>query len=187
MRRSWPGQAWVWLVVVLLAGCAGARQAKLPIVGGAAMYPQKNVVENLENSKDHTDLVAALKTAGLLDGLEGQGPFTVFAPSNDAFNKLPPGQLDTLLLPEHAAELKTLLTYHVVPGALTAKVLKRMIRKGQGKAELKSVEGGILTVAVQGGNFVVLDGKGTTAVTSALSVPQFNGVLYPVDAVLLPK
>ncbi len=129
MRISRSIKASVWLVVLLLAGCAGMRQQKkLPIVGGAAMYPQKNVIENLENSKDHTTLVAALKTAGLTDGLEGQGPFTVFAPSNDAFDKLPPGRLDTLLMPEHAAELKALLSYHVVPGALTAKILKQIIR-----------------------------------------------------------
>ena len=187
MGKSGSAKAAVLVAVLLLAGCAGMRQNKIPIVGGAAMYPQKNVVENLQNSKDHTTLIAALKTAGLIDGLEGPGPFTVFAPSNDAFDKLPPGQLEDLLMPGHAAALKALLTYHVVPGAITAKTLKQMVRKGQGKAELKTVQGGLLTVSSQSGNFVVLDGKGTTASTAEASFPQFNGVLYSVDSVLLPK
>ncbi len=177
----------VFLMAILLFGGLGAKNSKVPIVGGAAMYPSKNVVENLMNSKDHTTLVSALKQAGLVNTLEGPGPFTVFAPANAGFDKLPAGQLEDLLKPENADRLKALLSYHVVPGAFTAKNLKKLIGKGQGKAELKTVEGGILTVSIQSGNFVILDGKGTTANALTTSIPQVNGVLYGIDAVLLPK
>ncbi len=175
------------MAMLLFAGLGAKKDSKVPIVGGAAMYPSKNVVENLMNSKDHTTLISALKQAGLVDTLEAPGPYTVFAPSNAGFDKLPAGQLDDLLKPENTDRLKGLLTYHVVPGAITAKNLKKLIGKGQGKAELKTVEGGILTVAIQSGNFVILDGKGTTANAVTTSIPQVNGVLYGIDAVLLPK
>ena len=186
MRKR--GMLGVWLMAILLfAGLGAKKDSKVPIVGGAAMYPSKNVVENLMNSKDHTTLVSALKQAGLVDTLEAPGPYTVFAPSNAGFDKLAAGQLDDLLKPENADRLKGLLTYHVVPGAITAKNLKKLIGKGQGKAELKTVEGGILTVSIQSGNFVILDGKGTTANAVTTSIPQVNGILYGIDAVLLPK
>ncbi len=177
----------VLLVCLGFAAMSASAEKKVPIVGGAAMYPSKNVVENLLNSKDHTTLVSALKAAGLVDMLEGPGPYTVFAPANAAFDKLPAGVLDGLLKPENAEELKRTLLYHVVPGRLTVKDLKKLIRKGQGKAELKTVEGGILTMAVQSGNYVLLDAKGTTASITTPAIPQQNGVLYVIDALLMPK
>lgn len=128
-----------------------ANAQKDPMVGGAAMYPTKNIVENAVNSKDHTTLVAAVKAAGLVDTLEGPGPFTVFAPTNEAFDKLPAGIVDNLLKPENKPTLVKILTYHVVPGKVTTKDLKKMIKQGNGKAELKTVSGGTLTATVQGG------------------------------------
>jgi uncharacterized surface protein with fasciclin (FAS1) repeats len=158
-----------------------------PDVGGAAMYPTKNIVENAVNSKDHTTLVAALKAAGLVPTLEGAGPFTVFAPVNAAFDKLPAGTVDTLLKPENKDQLTKVLTYHVVAGKVSSKELVELIKKGHGKAELKSVEGGTLTASLQGGKVVLTDEKGGMATVTIADVFQSNGVIHVIDSVLLPN
>jgi uncharacterized surface protein with fasciclin (FAS1) repeats len=156
-----------------------------PTVGGAAMYPTKNIVENAVNSKDHTTLVTAVKAAGLVDTLESPGPFTVFAPTNEAFDKLPAGTVDTLLKPENLAQLKKILTYHVVAGKLTAKDIAKQIKAGGGKATLTTVEGGTLTAMMQGGKIVLTDEKGGTATVTIANVFQSNGVIDVIDTVLM--
>jgi uncharacterized surface protein with fasciclin (FAS1) repeats len=158
-----------------------------PDVGGAAMYPTKNIVQNAVNSKDHTTLVAAVKAAGLVDTLQGPGPFTVFAPVNEAFDKLPAGTVDTLLKPENKDQLVKVLTYHVVAGKVSSKDLVKMIKKGRGKAELKTVEGGTLTATLQGGKVMLTDEKGGMATVTIADVYQSNGVIHVVDSVLLPN
>ena len=150
------------------------------------MYPTKNIVENAVNSKDHTTLVAAVKAAGLVDTLASAGPFTVFAPTNEAFEKLPAGTVDTLLKPENKDQLTKVLTYHVVAGKVSAGDLVKMIKKGGGKAELKTVEGGTLTAMMQGGKVMLTDEKGGMATVTIADVNQSNGVIHVVDAVLLP-
>ncbi len=160
---------------------------KDPDVGGAAMYQTKNIVENAVNSKDHTTLVAAVKAAGLVETLEGAGPFTVFAPVNSAFDKLPAGTVDTLLKPENKDALVKVLTYHVVAGRVTSKDLVKMIKHGGGKAELKTVEGGTLTATLQGGKVVLTDEKGGMATVTIADVYESNGVIHVVDSVLLPN
>jgi uncharacterized surface protein with fasciclin (FAS1) repeats len=160
-----------------------ASAQKDPMVGGAAMYPTKNIVENAVNSKDHTTLVAAVKAAGL----EGPGPFTVFAPTNEAFDKLPAGTVDTLLKPENLAQLKKILTYHVVAGKLTAKDIAKQIKAGGGKATLTTVEGGTLTAMMQGGKLVLTDEKGGTATVTIANVFQSNGMIHVIDTVLMPN
>lgn len=152
---------------------------KTVTVGGAPMYPSKNIVENAVNSKDHTTLVAAVKAAGLVDTLSGKGPFTVFAPTNDAFAKLPAGTVDTLVKPENKKTLTKILTYHVVPGKLNAAQLK----DGQ---KLKTVEGENLTVKVSGSNVMIVDAKGGSATVTIPDVNQSNGVIHVVDTVLMP-
>ena len=147
------------LVAVAFTGSAFAD----PMVGGAAMYANKNIIQNAVNSKDHTTLVAAVKAGGLVDTLEGPGPFTVFAPTNEAFAALPKGTVDTLLKPENKKELDKILTYHVVPGKLDSEALDQDIKKGDGKATLKTVEGGTLTVTGSGKDLMVTDEKGDTA------------------------
>jgi uncharacterized surface protein with fasciclin (FAS1) repeats len=149
------------------------------MVGGAAMYPSKNIVQNAVNSKDHTTLVAAVKAAGLVDTLEGKGPFTVFAPTNEAFNKLPAGTVDTLVKPENKAKLTKILTYHVVPGKLEASDL------ADGK-KLKTVEGEELTVKKSGNDVMIVDSKGDSAKVTIPNVNQSNGVIHVVDTVLMP-
>jgi uncharacterized surface protein with fasciclin (FAS1) repeats len=157
------------------------------MVGGAPMYPSKNIVENAVNSKDHTTLVAAVKAAGLVDTLAGTGPFTVFAPTNEAFTKLPAGTVDTLLKPENKAALAKVLTYHVVPGRLTAADLMKMVDDGHGKAMLTTVEGEMLTVdAPSAGKLEIVDAKGGKSMVSIPDVLQSNGVIHVVDTVLLP-
>jgi uncharacterized surface protein with fasciclin (FAS1) repeats len=158
-----------------------------PMVGGAAMYPTKNIVENAVNSKDHTTLVAAVKAAGLVETLEGPGPFTVFAPTNEAFEKLPAGTVDTLLKPENLAQLKKILTYHVVAGKLTPKDIARQIKAGGGKATLTTVEGGTLTAMMQGRKLILTDEKGGTSTVTIANVTQSNGVIDVVDTVLMPN
>jgi uncharacterized surface protein with fasciclin (FAS1) repeats len=158
-----------------------------PMVGGAAMYPTKNIVENAVNSKDHTTLVAAVKAAGLVDTLESPGPFTVFAPTNEAFDKLPAGTVDTLLKPENLAQLKKILTYHVVAGRLTAKDIAKQIKAGGGKATLTTVEGGTLTAMMQEGKLVLTDEKGGTATVTIANVNQSNGEIQVIDTVLMPN
>lgn len=153
---------------------------KTVMVGGAPMYPSKNIVENAVNSKDHTTLVAAVKAAGLVDTLSGKGPFTVFAPTNAAFGKLPAGTVDTLVKPENKATLTKILTYHVVPGKLEAADLK----DGQ---KLKTVEGEELTVKTSGGKVMIVDAKGGSSTVTIPNVNQSNGVIHVVDTVLMPK
>jgi uncharacterized surface protein with fasciclin (FAS1) repeats len=158
-----------------------------PKVGGAEMFPTKNIVENAVNSPDHTTLVAAVKAAGLVNTLEGPGPFTVFAPTNEAFAKLPAGTVDTLLKPENKDQLVKILTYHVVAGKVSSKDLIKLIKKGGGKAMLKTVSGGTLTASIQGGKVVLTDEKGGMATVTIADVYQSNGVIHVVDAVLLPN
>jgi uncharacterized surface protein with fasciclin (FAS1) repeats len=157
-----------------------------PMVGGAAMYNTKDIVDNAVSSKDHTTLVAAVKAAGLVDTLKGKGPFTVFAPTNDAFNKLPAGTVDTLLKPENKKQLTQVLTYHVVPGNVDSAALVQKIKAGHGKATLKTVEGGTLTATMSGSDVVITDAKGGTARVTIADVYQKNGVIHVVDSVLLP-
>ena len=174
------------LSVVALAGTALAGD-KNPMVGGQEMYPTKNIVENAVNSADHTTLVAAVKAAGLVETLESTGPFTVFAPTNEAFAKLPAGTVDTLLKPENKDQLTKVLTYHVVAGRLSASDIKKMIREGHGQATLKTVSGGTLTAMMQGKNLVLKDEKGGTSTVTIGNVFQSNGVIHVVDSVLLPN
>jgi uncharacterized surface protein with fasciclin (FAS1) repeats len=157
------------------------------MVGGAPMYPSKNIVENAVNSKDHTTLVAAVKAAGLVDTLAGAGPFTVFAPTNEAFAKLPKGTVDTLLKPENKDKLTAVLTYHVVAGHLTAQDLADMVDQGGGKAMLKTVQGEDLTVKRSGrSHLTVTDSKGDVAQITIANVLQSNGVIHVINKVLIP-
>jgi uncharacterized surface protein with fasciclin (FAS1) repeats len=152
------------------------------------MYPTKNIVENAVNSADHTTLVAAVKAAGLVETLESPGPFTVFAPTNEAFAKLPAGTVETLLKPENKATLTKVLTYHVVPGRLSASDLKKQIKAGNGKVELTTVEGGKLWASLQNGNHIILkDEKGGTALVTIPNVFQSNGVIHVIDSVVMPN
>ena len=162
------------------------EKEKTVTVGGAPMYPSKNIVQNAVNSKDHTTLVAAVKAAGLVDTLQSPGPFTVFAPTNDAFAKLPAGTVDTLLKPENKKTLTNVLTYHVVSGRLTAKDLMEKIKDGNGKAMLKTVEGDNLTFAEKDGKLWIWDAKGGSAQVTIRNVMQSNGVIHVIDTVLLP-
>jgi uncharacterized surface protein with fasciclin (FAS1) repeats len=170
----------------LLIAVTGAHAQKDPMVGGAAMYSNKNIVENALNSQDHTTLVAAVKAAGLVDTLEGPGPFTVFAPTNEAFNKLPAGTVNTLLKPASHDMLSKILTYHVVAGRVTTKDMKKMIEDGGGKATLTTVEGGTLTASMKDGKFWLTDEKGGMATITIPNVYQSNGVIQVIDTVLMP-
>jgi len=167
------------------AGFAGSKE-KTVMVGGAAMYPSKNIVENAMNSKDHTTLVAAVKAAGLAETLQGPGPFTVFAPTNAAFNMLPKGAVDNLLKPENTDQLKAVLTYHVVAGNLDAKALMQKVKQGNGMAKLTTVNGEELTVMVKDGMVWVKDSKGAVAKITTKDVYQSNGVIHVIDHVLMP-
>jgi len=151
------------------------------------MFPAKNIVENAVNSQDHTTLVAAVKAAGLVDTLEGAGPFTVFAPTNEAFAKLPAGTVDTLLMPANKDQLVKILTYHVVAGRVSSKDLVKMIKLGGGKAELKTVSGGTLTASLDKGKVVLTDEKGGMATVTIADVYQSNGVIHVIDSVVLPN
>ena len=161
-------------------------QEKTVMVGGAAMFPSKNIIQNAVNSRDHTTLVAAVKAAGLVSTLEGKGPFTVFAPTNEAFGMLPDGTVDTLLKPENKPMLTKILTYHVVAGDYTAAKLRAAIMKGHGTAMLMTVSGGKLWVMWQDGHFVIKDEKGGMAMVTIPDVIQSNGVIQVVDHVLMP-
>ncbi|HEX8722522.1 MAG TPA: fasciclin domain-containing protein [Pyrinomonadaceae bacterium] len=159
-----------------------------PMVGGAPMYRNKNIVENALNSADHTTLVAAVKAAGLVETLQGKGPFTVFAPTNAAFDKLPAGTVETLVRPENKAMLTRILTYHVVAGKYDAKKLMQLVRKGGGQATLRTVSGGTLVARMNGMNGVSLtDEKGGTSNVTTADVYQSNGVIHVVDTVLMPR
>ena len=156
------------------------------MVGGAAMYPTRNIVENAVNSADHTTLVAAVKAAGLVDTLASAGPFTVFAPTNAAFDRLPAGTVATLIKPENQATLQKILTYHVVPGRLTAAELIRQVRVGGGTARLTTVQGGTLTARMQGRNLVLVDAKGGVSTVTQADVMQSNGVIHVTNMVSMP-
>lgn len=180
------------LVVALSTATFGFAQDKMMeektvMVGGAAMYPSKNIVENAVNSKDHTTLVAAVKAADLVEVLSSKGPFTVFAPTNDAFAKLPEGTVETLLKPENKTTLQAVLKYHVVAGDYKAADLVKMIKKMDGKAELKTVAGGTLTAWMKGKDVYINDENGNTAKVTIANVNQSNGVIHVIDTVVLPK
>jgi uncharacterized surface protein with fasciclin (FAS1) repeats len=174
-------------VIATLAGPVPLAAGEMTTtVGGAPMYPSKNIVQNAVNSKDHTTLVAAVKAAGLVQTLESPGPFTVFAPTNDAFAKLPDGTVTTLLKPENKQTLTNVLTYHVVPGRFTTKDLRERVEAGGGKAELKTVQGGTLTIEEENGKLWVIDSKGDIAEITISNVMQSNGVIQVINTVMLP-
>lgn len=164
----------------------GAVYAKNPMVGGAAMYANKNIVQNAMNSKDHTTLVAAVKAAGLVDTLSGKGPFTVFAPTNEAFAALPPGTVETLLKPENKAKLTKILTCHVVAADVMSDALAKMIAKDGGTYPVKTVGGCMLKAMMKGGKITLTDEKGDVATVTIADVKQSNGVIHVIDKVLLP-
>ena len=176
------------LGAVAVAGVmtAGAQE-KMVMVGGAAMYPSKDIVDNAVNSKDHTTLVAAVKAAGLVQTLKGAGPFTVFAPTNAAFEKLPAGTVDALLKPENKGKLSAVLTYHVVAGKHDSAALMAMAQKGMGKAELKTVSGDTLWIVWQDGKLWLRDGQGMNAAITTADVYQSNGVIHVIDTVVMGK
>jgi uncharacterized surface protein with fasciclin (FAS1) repeats len=172
----------------LALALGGAAIAQIdPMVGGAAMFPSKNIIENAVNSKDHTTLVTAVKAAGLVETLEGPGPFTVFAPTNEAFAALPPGTVDNLLKPENKATLTKVLTYHVVAGRYDSNALMMAAKTAPGgKVMLKTVEGEPITISQSGGAWMVTDAKGVSAKVTIGNVYQSNGVINVVDKVLMP-
>ena len=162
------------------------KMEKTVEVGGAPMYPSKNIIENAVNSADHTTLVAAVKAAGLVETLQGAGPFTVFAPTNEAFAKLPKGTVESLVKPENKATLTKILTYHVVAGSWDAKAIVAKIKEGNGVAEIKTVSGGILRASIKNGKLILTDEKGGTATVTIKNVYQSNGVIHVIDSVVLP-
>lgn len=174
-------------LTLLIGTSAFAQMEKSVMVGGAAMYPSKNIIENAVNSKDHTTLVAAVKAAGLVETLQGKGPFTVFAPTNAAFNKLPMGTVETLLKPENLKLLQTILTYHVVAGKMNAADIAKAIKAGKGKATLKTVSGGTLTAWMKGSDLYITDENGSSAKVTIADVNQSNGVIHVIDTVVTPK
>lgn len=160
---------------------------KIVKVGGAPMYPTKNIIENAVNSKDHTTLVAAVKAAGLFETLQSAGPFTVFAPTNEAFSKLPKGTVESLLKPENLKTLQTILTYHVVSGRMSSLDIAKVIKIGKGKATLKTVSGGVLIASMKGKDLVLTDENGNMSMITIADVNQSNGVIHVVNAVVTPK
>ena len=175
------------LTSVSLFFVAAAAFAQKPVeVGGAPMYPTKNIIENAVNSKDHTTLVAAVKAAGLVETLQGTGPFTVFAPTNAAFDKLPAGTVETLLKPENKGTLSSVLTYHVVAGRFSSADVAKAIKAGKGKAEFKTVQGGMLTAMMNGKDVVLKDSKGNLSKITIMDVNQSNGVIHVIDTVVMP-
>lgn len=175
------------LLTIILSNSTYAQMEKTVMVGGAAMYPSKNIVENAVNSKDHTTLVAAVQAAGLVETLQSTGPFTVFAPTNAAFGMLPAGTVENLVKPENKATLTGILTYHVVPGKWNAKDIVKMIKDGNGTAEIKTVAGGKLWAMLDGKSVILKDEAGNKATVSIADVNQSNGVIHVIDRVLLPK
>jgi uncharacterized surface protein with fasciclin (FAS1) repeats len=174
------------IAALALATVATSALAENPMVGGAAMYPTKNIVENAVNSNDHTTLVAAVKAAGLVETLSGPGPFTVFAPTNAAFAKLPAGTVETLVKPENKGTLTSILTYHVVSGTMTAGDIMKAITAGGGTATLTTVNGGTLTAKMMGKTIMLTDAKGGMSQVTIGNVMQSNGVIHVIDSVLLP-
>lgn len=176
------------ILAALAAGLfATAAYAANPMVGGAEMFPDKTIVDNAVNSKDHTTLVAAVQAAGLVDTLKGAGPFTVFAPTNEAFAALPAGTVDTLLKPENKEQLTKILTCHVVPAAAMAADVAKMVADGGGSAMIKTVGGCELTAKADGGKVTITDENGNVATVTQADVKQSNGVIHVIDKVLLPK
>jgi len=173
-------------IAALAVAQVSATAIANPMVGGAEMYASKNIIENAVNSKDHTTLVAAVKAAGLVDTLSGIGPFTVFAPTNEAFAKLPAGTVDTLLKPENKAQLAAILTYHVVAGRMTAADIMMAIKAGNGTATLTTVQGEPLMASMDGKHLILTDAKGGHAMVTIANVMQSNGVIHVVDTVLMP-
>jgi uncharacterized surface protein with fasciclin (FAS1) repeats len=186
MKISFASLALVALLGVASMQSASAQKVKTVMVGGAPMYPTKNIVENAVNSKDHTTLVAAVKAAGLVETLQGPGPFTVFAPTNEAFAALPAGTVETLVKPENKETLTKILTYHVVAGKMTSADLMKAIKAGNGKAELKTVQGENLTAMMKGKTIELKDEKGGISTVTIADVMQSNGVIHVVNKVLMP-
>ena len=174
-------------VTLLIGSATFAQKEKTVTVGGTPMYPSKNIIENAVNSKDHTTLVAAVKAAGLVETLQSKGPFTVFAPTNLAFAKLPKGTVETLLKPENLKLLQTILTYHVVAGKMNSSDIAAAIKKGGGKATLKTVSGGTLTAWMKGSALYITDENGNSAKVTIADVNQSNGVIHVIDTVVTPK
>ena len=181
----------VAMVVGVLNGSASAQMMGMkddnPMVGGAAMYRTKDIVDNAVNSADHTTLVAAVKAAGLVDTLKSKGPFTVFAPVNSAFDKLPAGTVEALLKPENKAMLTKVLTYHVVSGNFDSKEIAKAIKKGNGKAEFTTVAGGRLWASMDGDSMILWDERGGRSTVTIADVRQSNGIIHVIDSVVLPK
>jgi len=181
----------VAMVVGVLNGSASAQMVGMkddnPMVGGAAMYKTKDIVDNAVNSADHTTLVAAVKAAGLVETLKGKGPFTVFAPVNSAFDKLPAGTMEALLKPENKAMLTKVLTYHVVSGNFDSKEIAKSIKKGNGKAEFTTVAGGRLWASMDGDSMILWDERGGRSTVTIADVRQSNGIIHVIDSVVLPK
>jgi uncharacterized surface protein with fasciclin (FAS1) repeats len=181
----------LFLAAASLMNTANAQdnmsKEKTVTVGGAPMYPSKNIVENAVNSKDHTTLVAAVKAAGLVETLQSAGPFTVFAPTNEAFDKLPKGTVENLVKPENKATLTKILTYHVIAGKYDAKAIAGLIKAGGGSAKLKTVSGGTLTASMKGPKLVLTDEKGGMSTVTIKNVFQSNGVIHVIDTVVLPN
>jgi len=173
--------------IIAIAATSALAGSKNPTVGGKEMYPTKDIIDNAVNSADHTTLVAAVKAAGLVDTLKGPGPFTVFAPTNEAFAKLPAGTVENLLKPENKETLTKILTYHVVAGRLSASDLRKEIKAGNGQAQLKTMSGGMLVATMQGKNIVLKDEKGDVSTITIPNVFQSNGVIHVVDTVVLPN
>jgi uncharacterized surface protein with fasciclin (FAS1) repeats len=178
---------WLGTLALLAITQASFAQEQTVTVGGAPMYPSKNIVENAVNSKDHTTLVAAVQAAGLVETLQSAGPFTVFAPTNKAFDKLPKGTVETLVKPENKSTLTGILTYHVVAGRMSAMDLMNKIKADGGKATLKTVAGGTLTAMQKGKKIELMDEKGGMSTVTIADVNQSNGVIHVVDTVLMPK
>ena len=169
-----------------MSGSTKMSKSGNPMVGGAVMYKNKDIIDNAVNSADHTTLVAAVKAAGLVETLKGKGPFTVFAPVNSAFAALPAGTVDTLLKPENKGMLTSILTYHVVAGKMDSKAIAKAIKKGKGKATFTTVNGGTLTASMSGSNLILTDAKGGTSTVTIADVRQSNGVIHVVDTILMP-
>lgn len=176
----------VGAAALLFAFSTSVMAQKNPMVGGAPMSPKKNIIENAINSEDHTTLVAAVKAAGLVETLQGEGPFTVFAPTNAAFDMLPKGTVETLLKPENKGKLTAVLTYHVVAGKWDSKGVMKAIKKGGGKAEVSTVQGEKLTLMSKDGKVMIKDSQGNVATVTIADVYQSNGVIHVVDKVLMP-
>lgn len=174
------------IVATALVASGSAIAKTNPRVGGAAMYPTKNIVENAVNSKDHTTLVAAVKAAGLVETLSGPGPFTVFAPTNAAFAKLPAGTVDTLVKPENKAQLTSILTYHVVPGTISAADIAAKAKANGGTATYTTVQGGTLSFTKAGSGWAIMDGNGDKGRITIANVYQSNGVIHVIDTVMMP-